>query len=90
MLFRSCQGRDTVCIHFTWIDDAEAVAPAALAVERELAPYDARPHWGKVFSTDPDVVRSLYPRSAEFAALRSRLDPQGVFASTFVDRYLPR
>jgi len=85
-----CQGRDTVCIHFTWIDDAEAVAPAVLAVERELAPYDARPHWGKVFSTDPDVVRSLYPRSAEFAALRSRLDPEGVFASTFVDRYLPR
>ena len=29
-----CQGRDTVCIHFTWIDDAEAVAPVVLAVER--------------------------------------------------------
>ena len=84
-----CQGRDTVCIHFTWVDDAEAVAPAVLAVERELAPYDARPHWGKVFSTDPAVVRSLYPRLPEFEALRARLDPAGVFANAFVDRYLP-
>ncbi len=84
-----CQGRDTVCIHFTWVDDAEAVAPAVLAVERELAPYDARPHWGKVFSTDPAVVSSLYPRLPEFEALRARLDPAGVFANAFVERYLP-
>lgn len=85
-----CQGRDTVCIHFTWIDDAEAVAPAVLAVERELAPYAARPHWGKVFTTDPDVVRSLYPRRGEFEDLRARLDPGGVFGNAFVDRYLAR
>jgi alditol oxidase len=85
-----CQGRDTVCIHFTWVDDAEAVAPAVLAVEREIAPYAARPHWGKVFSTDPAVVRSLYPRLADFVALRARLDPDGVFANAFVDRYLSR
>ncbi|MFC6237601.1 FAD-binding protein [Longivirga aurantiaca] len=85
-----CQGRDTVCIHFTWVDDAEAVAPAVLAVERGLAPYDARPHWGKVFTTDPDVVRSLYPRRREFEDLRARLDPGGVFGNAFVDRYLLR
>jgi xylitol oxidase len=85
-----CEGRDTVCIHFTWVDDAEAVAPAVLAVERALAPYAARPHWGKVFSTDPAVVRSLYPRLPDFQDLRARLDPDGVFANAFVDRYLPR
>jgi xylitol oxidase len=85
-----CQGRDTVCIHFTWIDDAEAVAPAVLEVERVLAPYDARPHWGKVFSTDPAVVRSLYPRLHDFEELRDRLDPRGVFANGFVDQYVRR
>jgi xylitol oxidase len=83
-----CQGRDTVCVHFTWIDDAAAVAPAVLAVEEALAPLGARPHWGKVFTTDPDVVRSLCPRLPDFEALRDRLDPERVLTNAFVDRYL--
>ena len=83
-----CYGRDTVAIHFTWISDAEAVAPAVLAVEEALAPFDARPHWGKVFSVPAERVRALYPRADEFARLRDRLDPGRRFASTFVDTYL--
>ncbi|MGD9956443.1 MAG: FAD-binding protein [Candidatus Nanopelagicales bacterium] len=85
-----CEGRDTVCIHFTWIDDAEAVAPAVRAVEHALAAYDARPHWGKVFSTDPAVVRGLYPRLADFEALRARLDPRRAFTNAFIDRHVGR
>jgi len=83
-----CEGRDTVCLHFTWVDDADAVAPAVRAVEEALAPFGARPHWGKVFTTDPGIVRSLYPRLGDFEALRDRLDPQRVMANAFVDRYL--
>lgn len=83
-----CEGRDTVCVHFTWVDDAAAVAPAVRAVEQVLAPYAARPHWGKVFTTDAATVRSLYPRLADFEALRDRLDPQRRFTNAFVDRYL--
>ena len=83
-----CQGRDTVCLHFTWIDDAAAVAPAVRAVEDVLAPYAARPHWGKVFTTEPAMVRSRYPRLAELEALRDRLDPDRCFANEFVDRDL--
>ena len=83
-----CEGRDTVCVHFTWIDDAVAVAPAVRAVEAALAPYAARPHWGKVFTTEPEVVRSLYPRLPEFEALRDRVDPERRFTNEFVDRYL--
>lgn len=83
-----CYGRDTVAIHFTWVSDAEAVAPAVLAVEEALAPFDARPHWGKVFSVPAEQVRALYPRADEFARLRDRLDPGRRFAGDFVDRYL--
>ncbi|MFN8157502.1 MAG: FAD-binding protein [Candidatus Nanopelagicales bacterium] len=83
-----CQGRETVCVHFTWIDDADAVAPAVRAVEEALAPYAARPHWGKVFTTDPELVRSHYPRLADAEALRDRLDPERRFSNAFVDRYL--
>ena len=85
-----CEGRDTVCLHFTWISDAQRVAPAVRTVESALAPYAARPHWGKVFSTDPDLVRSLYPRWDDARALRDRLDPGGVFANAFIDTFLPR
>lgn len=83
-----CEGRDTVCLHFTWIDDAAAVAPAVRAVESALAAYDARPHWGKVFTTEPAVVRSLYPRLGDVELLRARLDPERRFGNAFVDTYL--
>ncbi|HET7901762.1 MAG TPA: D-arabinono-1,4-lactone oxidase, partial [Candidatus Nanopelagicales bacterium] len=83
-----CEGRDTVCLHFTWVDDAETVAPVLRAVEAALAPFGARPHWGKVFTIEPDLVRSLYPRLPELEALRDRLDPRRAFANAFVDRYV--
>lgn len=47
-----------------------------------------RPHWGKVFTTDPTEVRSQYPRLENFRTLRDRLDPDRVFANAFVDRLL--
>jgi xylitol oxidase len=82
-------GRDTVAFHFTWVQDDAAVAPVLAAIEAALAPFDARPHWGKVFSTPPDVVRGLYPRYDEFDDLRRRYDPAGKFRNEFMDRYFP-
>jgi xylitol oxidase len=82
--------RDSLAIHFTWIDDFEAVAPVVAALEQQLAPYAARPHWGKVFSTSPAAVAALYERLGDFAALTARFDPTGKFRNEFVDRYIPR
>ncbi|WP_033340003.1 D-arabinono-1,4-lactone oxidase [Catenuloplanes japonicus] len=70
-------GRDSVAIHFTWKPDAEAVTPVVAALEERLAPFDARPHWGKVFSTAPAALRARYPRFDDFLALRATLDPTG-------------
>jgi xylitol oxidase len=83
-----CCGRDSVAMHFTWIQDDDAVAPVLAAIEEQLAPFDARPHWGKVFGTSPDVVRSLYDRLPDFSALAARHDPAGKFRNDFVDRYI--
>jgi xylitol oxidase len=77
-----------VAIHFTWIPDMPAVLPALGALEEQLAPFGARPHWGKVFTTPPDVVRRVYPRVPDAAALARRLDPDGVFRNGFVEEYL--
>ena len=82
-------GRDSFAIHFTWISDFAAVAPVLAAVEERLAPFDPRPHWGKVFDMDPDIVRSRYARMPDFSALASRFDPTGKFRNAFVDRFVP-
>ncbi|WP_341361046.1 FAD-binding protein [Georgenia sp. M64] len=82
-------GRDSVALHFTWHKDPGGVAAVLPAVEEALAPYAPRPHWGKVFTIAPDVVRSAYPRIGDFAALADHLDPTGTFRNDFVDTYLP-
>lgn len=76
-------GRDTVAFHFTWVRDPERVAPVVQAIERVLAPFDVRPHWGKVFS---QAVQ--YPRMADFARLVEKYDPNGKFGNDFVDRLI--
>ena len=81
--------RDTVGFHFTWVKDEAGVAPVAAAVEAALAPFGARPHWGKVFSTSPETVRGVYPRYDDFVALLGRYDPEGKFRNEFMDRYFP-
>lgn len=81
-------GRASVALHFTWTDDAAAVAPVVAALERSLAPFEPRPHWGKVFSIGPDVVRSRYPRFADFARLAGELDPGRTFRNEYLEPYL--
>jgi xylitol oxidase len=80
--------RDTLGVHFTWIDDPQAVMPAIAAIERELEPYDARPHWGKLFTMSPAHLAASYPRLPDFRAMRARHDPSGKFANHFVDHHL--
>ena len=80
--------RATAGIHFTWHNDDEAVAPAVAAVEKALAAFDPRPHWGKRFGVGADVVRAQYPRLAEFRALAARHDPERKFGNAFLDEYV--
>lgn len=72
-------GRDTIGIHFTWRRDEPGVRALVPTIEAALAPFEARPHWGKVFTADPVGLAGLYPRWADFAELRARWDPRGVF-----------
>jgi xylitol oxidase len=81
--------RDTVALHFTWIKDTTAVTPVIAAMEHLLTPLGARPHWAKLFGMPPHVVRALYPRSADFADLLGRYDPDGKFRNGFIGKYFP-
>ncbi|MEV7078216.1 D-arabinono-1,4-lactone oxidase [Streptomyces sp. NPDC093516] len=77
-------GRDTVAAHFTWVADTRAVLPVVRRVEEALAPFGARPHWGKVFTLPAAELSGLYPRLADFRSLARELDPRGTFANPFV------
>jgi xylitol oxidase len=81
--------RDSVAFHFTWIDDPQAVAPLLALIEEELAPLRARPHWGKLFAMEPEVLAGLYQRQAGFLKLMRRYDPAGKFRNDMLDRYFP-
>jgi xylitol oxidase len=81
-------GRDTVALHFTWVKDTARVLPVLAAVEQALAPYEPRPHWGKLFTTDPAEVRARYPRMDDFLALAAVTDTARTFSNGFLDRML--
>ncbi|WP_322411265.1 FAD-binding protein [Microbacterium invictum] len=77
--------RPTVGIHFTWHRDEEAVRALLPAIEAAL-PASTRPHWGKVFTMPGDEIRGRYPRFDDFAALRTRLDPDRRFVGDYLAR----
>ena len=80
--------QDSVAFHFTWIADTAAVLPVVVLLERQLAPFAPRPHWGKVFTTPPEDLRAGYERLPDFLALMRRLDPSGKFRNTYTTRNL--
>ncbi|CAL9290109.1 FAD-binding protein [Streptomyces sp. SudanB182_2057] len=76
--------RDSVALHFTWVRDESAVLPVVRRLEEALAPFDPRPHWGKVFGIPAADLRDRYARLADFRALARALDPAGTFTNGFV------
>ncbi|WP_411977130.1 D-arabinono-1,4-lactone oxidase [Streptomyces solicathayae] len=58
------------------------------AVERIMTAHGGRPHWGKVHTRDAAYLSEIYPRFAEFTALRDRLDPDRRFGNDYLRRVL--
>jgi len=76
---------DATAIHFTWKNEPAAVLPLLPVIEAALQPFDARPHWGKLFHS---VRRELYPRLADFVDLAHELDPDGKFSNRFLEEHV--
>ncbi len=76
--------RESVAIHFTWKREPAAVRAALVEVEAALAPFAARPHWGKLFVAEADTIGPLYRRLEDFAALVARVDPRGAFRNAWL------
>lgn len=81
-------GEDTVGIHFTWKPERDAVEDMLVQLEAALAPFGARPHWGKLFNADAAAITPLYERMPDFVRLAERLDPRGAFRNSWLETRL--
>lgn len=79
-------GEDSAAFHFSWKLDVPGVAAFLPDLETALIPFDARPHWAKLFTTSPARLLSLYPRLPDFIALTHELDPTGKFHNAYLSR----
>jgi xylitol oxidase len=79
--------RDSIGIHFTW-KKVDAVYEMVKVVEAVLAPFNYRPHLGKVFSASPEYLKSVMPKMGEFTELVRQLDPANKFGNAFTDNLL--
>jgi xylitol oxidase len=77
-------GEDTVAIHFTWKPERDAVEDVLVQLETALAPFEARPHWGKLFDAKAAEIAPLYERLPDFVRLVERLDPRGAFRNSWL------
>jgi len=80
--------RSSVSIHFTWKKIWAGVRKLLPRIEEQLAPFDARPHWGKLSKVSPARLRSLYERLPDFQQTLQSYDPQGKFRNAFLDRFI--
>jgi xylitol oxidase len=81
-------GTDIVCIHFSWQLDVDAVNGIIPSIEAALSPFEARPHWGKLFTATAQTLEERFPRLPDFRRLADRLDPRGAFRSDYLERHV--
>ena len=82
--------QDSVAFHFTWLPDTAAVLPVVSLLERQLAPFGPRPHWGKIFTTSGADLHASYDRLPDFLDLARHYDPAGKFRNAYTARCLGR
>jgi xylitol oxidase len=72
-----CYDQPSIAIHFTLKQDIEGVSSLLPKIEEKLAPFNVRPHWGKLFTILPAVLQSRYPRIDDFKKLVSNTIRRG-------------
>lgn len=83
-----CYKRDCMAIHTTWKQEVETVMGLLPLIEEQLAPFQAKPHWGKLFTLSPSVLHSCYEKLADFKQLLRQYDPSGKFVNEFLSETL--
>jgi len=82
-----CYKQTCVALHTTWKQEDEVMNLIPL-IEEQLAPFNYRPHWAKLFTIAPKVLQSRYEKLNDFKELVHQYDPQGKFRNDYLDRNL--
>jgi FAD/FMN-containing dehydrogenase len=80
-------GRDSVYLAFH-VNARTDHTPYFSAVEAVMREHGGRPHWGKLHTRSSEDLAPVYPRFADFRALRDELDPDRLFTNGYLDRVL--
>ena len=83
-----CYQRDSIAFHFTWIQSWSDVQPVLARVEAALAPFAARPHWGKLSTLGGADLRLRFERLVDFERLAKEWDPTRKFRNAYLDSVL--
>ena len=83
-----CYKKTCVALHTTWKQEVDTVMNLLPLVEAQLAPFNARPHWAKLFTLPPSVLQSRIEKLGEFKELVKQYDPNGKFRNDFLSKNL--
>ena len=80
-----CYQQPSVTIHFTWKPDWPAVSKLLPVIEKELAPFRPRPHWGKLFTMSASRTASQLQKDARFHRARQAVRSHGKFRNEYLN-----
>lgn len=83
-----CYRRPAMTIHFTWKPEWPAVQKLLPLIEQQLAPFDARPHWAKLFTMDPKRLGSQYEKLPEFLRMARQFDASAKLHNAYLNHDL--
>ncbi len=83
-----CYRQASTALHFTWKPDWPAVSKLLPLIEERLAPFHAKPHWGKLFTVPHRSLLALYQRMPDFQQLLLQYDSQGKFRNEYLDKVI--
>lgn len=86
-LLSPAHGRETAYVAVHVFDGMDGEAPFR-EVEKLMAGWGGRPHWGKRSFLSARELKTRYPAWEAFAAARAELDPEGRFENPWARRTL--
>jgi xylitol oxidase len=81
-----CYKKACVSIHTTWKQEWDTVMELLPLMEAQLAPFNPRPHWAKLFTIKPSILHSRIEKLNDFKNLVKQYDPLGKFQNDFLER----
>jgi xylitol oxidase len=80
-----CYKQACTAIHFTWKQNWPAVQKLLPLIEETLQPFNAKPHWGKLFSMTGIQLKNKYEKMEAFKELLKEYDANGKFRNEFLN-----